>query len=47
MQRLFEGGYYFPSLTVKRGVNSRVATKQGAASIRINTVYMLGATYQP
>ena len=34
MQHLFEGGYYFPSLTVKHGVNSRVATKQGAASIR-------------
>ena len=28
MWHLFEGGYYFPSLTVKRGVNSRAATKR-------------------
>ena len=38
-RRLFKGGYYFPSLTVKHGVNLRAATKRGVASIRINTVY--------
>ena len=38
MRHLLEGGDYFSSLIVKHGVNSRVATKRGAASIRINTV---------
>ena len=40
MQHLFEGGYYFPSLTVKRSVISRAATKWVAASIPINTIIL-------
>ena len=35
---LFEGGYYFALLLVRRSVNLRAATKRGAVSIRANTV---------
>ena len=42
MRRLFEGGYYFPSLTVKCGINSRAATKRGTASIQVNMVFDTG-----
>ena len=37
VQRLFEGDYYFASLLVRCGVNSRLATKCGAASVQANT----------
>ena len=35
---LFESSYYFASFFVACNVNSRAATKRGAASIRANTV---------
>lgn len=39
MQHLFEGGYYFPSLTVKSSVNPRVTTKRGECpSNKLNMV---------
>ena len=37
MRHLFEGSHYSDSLFVKCGINSRVATKRGAASIQANT----------
>ena len=37
MRHLFEGSYYSDSLFAKCGVNSRVVTKWGAASIQANT----------
>ena len=41
MQHLFEGGYYFASLSIMCGINSRVATKRGATLIRANMVTMI------
>ena len=41
MQHLFEGGYYFASLFIMCGINSRVATKRGAVFIQANMVTMI------
>lgn len=47
MQHLFEGGYYFASLFVMCGINSKVATKRGATFIRANMVTMIPQILNP
>ena len=44
MWLLFKGGYFFLQSSMY-GYFSRAATNQGAASIRINTVYVAGAVH--